>query len=85
MKQTIIFFESLIRVDIYRVKKRNICQRKEAEPDIFVLVLTYETQVKVGINQIKNIKTTVIAYFAKRMLKTVKQYKNPNISLTYVI
>lgn len=65
MKQTIIFFESLIRVDIYRVKKRNICQRKEAEPDIFVLVLTYETQVKVGINQIKNIKTTVIAYFAK--------------------
>lgn len=65
MKQTIIFFESLIRVDVYRVKKRNICQRKEAEPDIFVLVLTYETQVKVGINQIKNIKTTVIAYFAK--------------------
>lgn len=65
MKQTIIFFESLIRVDIYRVQKRNICQRKEAEPDIFVLVLTYETQVKVGINQIKNIKTTVIAYFAK--------------------
>lgn len=65
MKQTIIFFESLIRVDIYRVKKRNICQRREAEPDIFVLVLTYETQVKVGINQIKNIKTTVIAYFAK--------------------
>lgn len=65
MKQTIIFFESLIRVDIYRVKKRNICQRKEAEPDIFVLVLTYATQVKVGINQIKNIKTTVIAYFAK--------------------
>lgn len=54
MKQTIIFFESLIRVDVYRVKKRNIYQRKEAEPDIFVLVLTYEKQVKVGINQIKN-------------------------------